>query len=309
LRKLLYTVGFAAVLFFNATIVKAADEVYYTNRNGIEMTEQQYNNLLGLGFTELQIDRMNNNEFQKNKDVEAELVSTDKKYINIRTTIINGIKHRTIATMTEEEYEVFKLQTQQMQSLGPIYNPNISGSAYDGIFYDTSLCETTSMSYVPADNSLQFKLDLDWEELPPSNERFWDIMGIGIEQSKIHIGTTIDFREDWTTTSNVSDYDEVCAPKIQATGGSAMFRLPSASLSELSQYLYFRVYKNSGVGTITDLIAVGHSAHAIAYYDPDVPGGVYYNYDMTTIGLTVYPPYGSYYLMPGTATASFVGQW
>lgn len=309
MRKLLYAVGIATVLLFNTVNVKAASDVYYTNRNHIDMTEQEYNNLLALGFSEFHIDRMREDEFLENKDIEAELLSEKKQYVTITTHIVNGIKQRTYTVRTPEEYATYlQLQGQHVQFSGPSYNPNISGSFYDGMFYDTSYEHTTSISYVD-DDVLRYTTSVIWDIMPDSDERYWDIMGVGIEANKIHIASSIEFYEEWTTTGNVDGYDDICAPKIQATGGSAMFELPSASLSALSQTLYFDIAKNQGVGTITSLDAVGCYAHATAYYDPTIPGGVYNSYRLTIAGYDIDNPYGGNYEEYYPATGYFIGSW
>ena len=78
MKRILYTILVAALVFSSAVVVKASGEVYYTNDEGIQMTQTEYHNLLELGFTEKQIARMDYATFMDNKDIEATLVSEVK---------------------------------------------------------------------------------------------------------------------------------------------------------------------------------------------------------------------------------------
>ena len=71
MKKYLYSIVFATLILMSTTVVKASNEVYYTNRENVEMTEKEYSNLLGLGFTEKQIYRMDEKTFLENKDIEG----------------------------------------------------------------------------------------------------------------------------------------------------------------------------------------------------------------------------------------------
>jgi len=301
MRNFLYTVGLATVILLNAAVVRASNDVYYTNLNNIEMTEQEYNNLLNLGFSDIQIARMNEDEFLNNKDIESELVSTEKKYVKTTTTLINGIKYTTSEVLGEEELEEALLQVQQ-----PTYSPNMSGNYYDGYSYTEIIELTTQMSYI--DNAtIRFRFDVEWEEMP--NERYYDIMGIGFDQTKVNIVSDIFFREDWTTSNNTAGYELEFYPKEESTGGSVLYELPSGSLNTLSAYMYFDVGKKSGAGTLTYVEAVGDYAHADVYYNPEATNGVRQNYTVNIGGVDVDSPYGSHYYSLPAAVAHFSGTW
>ena len=92
MRKILYIVGLATMILINATAVSASNDIYYTSQKNIEMTEQEYNNLLNLGFTEDQINWMDRETFLDNKDIEATPVAHEKLIVKTTTVIRNGIK-------------------------------------------------------------------------------------------------------------------------------------------------------------------------------------------------------------------------
>lgn len=64
-----------AIIIFNQDVYAYK----YKNDNGIEMTKSQIEGLKKLGFTDLEIQLMTLDEFEKNKDLEGEVVSTTIK--------------------------------------------------------------------------------------------------------------------------------------------------------------------------------------------------------------------------------------
>lgn len=298
MKKFLYVIGIASLLF--GTSIKVKAEAYYTNSEGIEMTETEYNNLLNLAFSEDQIDRMDYDTFMENKDLEGEIVGHEKRYIKVTTTIQNGIKSYSYTELTENE----ALQMEQMQNLNPSYSPNVTGTFYDGLSYD-EIRNMETFIVCLYDTFMRYKVDVQWNTMPSA--RSWDIIGIGIEPSKVHLASLVYFRSDWKTGSGDFLYTESCMPKEETTGGSVMFELPSGSLQRLEAYLYFIVYKNTGVGTLTGIQAVGDYAHATENVDEDDAFDAYtINH---VVGIQIYSPFHTSYESSIASTASFIGSW
>ena len=67
------------LIFMLGPVVVFASE-NYVNYYGIEMNEEEYANLLGLGFTEDEIYHMESEEFNANKDIESSLEAVSTKY-------------------------------------------------------------------------------------------------------------------------------------------------------------------------------------------------------------------------------------
>ena len=67
----------------------------YENYYGIEMTNEEYNNLIELGFTEQDIFLMTEETFEENKDIEATLVAKTDKYYKTIYTDLNGNPYTT----------------------------------------------------------------------------------------------------------------------------------------------------------------------------------------------------------------------
>lgn len=300
LKKFLYIIGIVSLVFVTSNNVKA--DAYYTNSRGIEMTETEYNNLLNLAFSVDQINRMDYDTFMENKDLEGEIVAQEEKFIKVTTTIQNGIKSYSYTELTEAQMN--QMQGMQSQNLNPGYSPNVSGTFYDGLSWD----EFRSMqSYIVClyDTFMRYKVDVQWNTMPSA--RSWDIIGIGIEADKVHLISSVYFREDWKTGNGTLLYTEGCMPKEETTGGSVMFELPSGSIQKLEAYAYFNVYKNTGVGTLTSIEAVGDYAHATDDVDE------YEVYDVYSVdrimGIDVDTPYHIYYESSIAATALFAGTW
>ena len=134
------------------------------------MTEIQYNNLLGQGFTEKQIERMDFETFEKNKDIGARIVAIDKKYVKTTTTMRNGIQIHTSQILTEEE---IMEEVQAAKEQPPIQPRYVPGSYNNGSSYNTYKALQTVISNLD-DDTMRYKLDTYWFTMPST--RSYDIM-------------------------------------------------------------------------------------------------------------------------------------
>jgi len=299
MKKYLYSIVLATLILMSTTVVNAANEVYYKNRKNIEMTETEYNNLLALGFTERHIEGMNEEEFLANKDLDATLLSSSKKYIKTTTAMRNGIKVTTYREITEEEaMEEKKLQSQNVPNRGP------AGNYYDGVYSNSVFAMTVNISSVGS-TYMRFMNNAEWIVMP--SDRYNDVIGIGIESDKVQMSTGVIFEENWLTTGGSPGEDETCTPKETSTGGLAIFELPDVSIQTLYMTIYFNVMKKANVGTITSLYATGDYAHAIS----SVPASnllshISINY---SAGLMIDGTYGGSFLSNPSVAASFQGTW
>ena len=298
MKKYLYSIVFATLILMSTTVVNASNEVYYTNKQNIEMTEKEYNNLLGLGFTENQIATMEEEEFIANKDIEGTILGEAKKYFKTTTYMRNGIKTMVRKEISYEEAMEAKELLTQNPSKGP------SGNYYNGIF-DDSVTTTTTRIIGINNTYMRFKVDNEWYSTP--SERYYDIIGIGIESNKVQIATSILFRQNWTKADGTNGQDTTGYPKSINTGGLAIIKLPTGSITNLESTLYFNVSKKSGVGTITLLYAGGDYAHAISNVNPNTL--INYLTASVTSGIIINGGYSTSYLEHSSAAASFVGTW
>lgn len=300
MKKILYTFLVAAMVLVSAPAVFATSDVYYTNNEGLSMSEKQYNNLRNQGFTEKQIERMDYETFMSNKDIEAKIVAEKKNYVKTTTIMRNGIQIHTSEILTEEEM-MEELQAAKGQP--PYSLQSVSGSYYNGSAYTDYKVIYTIISNID-DDTMLYKLDTYWLQIPST--RSYDIMGIGIEAAKVQVNSSVIFREDWRYSSGVADHTTYCYPKTQSTGGSVMFELPSGSLQSLESYMYFTVDKIQGVNTVNSLTATGDYAHATV----NVTDNAYNYFSVNYVtGLVVSSPYANSYDEMDEATASFDGTW
>ena len=299
MKKYLYSIVLATVILMSTTVVYAANEVYYINRNNIEMTEEEYNNLITLGFTEKYINGMNMEEFLANKDLEATPISSSVKYIKVTTTMRNGIKLTTSREITyEEAMQEVELQSQMIPNRGP------AGNYYDGMVGNYVFEMTTNITGI-GNTYMRFMNNAEWLVIP--TDRYYDVIGIGMESDKVQFATGMVFKQEWVTTGGVHQNDQVCAPKYESTGGLAIFKLPEADIVSLDIMLYFNVMKQNNVGTITSLYATGDYAHATCNVAPsNLLSHISIN---VSAGLMIDSTYSSCYLDTPEAVASFIGTW
>lgn len=299
MKKYLYSIVIATLILISTTVVKASNEVYYTNRENIEMTETEYNNLLGLGFTEKQIYRMDEQTFLDNKDIEGTVLSESVKYLRNYAILRNGITTYRSKEITEEEaIRDRELQAQNPQYRGPV------GSYYDGTVATNTISVKAKIIGI-SNTRMRLMTDVDWYTMP--SYRYNDIIAAGFESTKVQFATGIIFREDWRDENGNDSYTTGCSPKQETNGGSAIFALPSGSLSQLEMYMYFNIKKASGVGTITELYSSGDYAHGTSYVSES---NLYNHYNVTQpVGISMDSTYGSYYQSNSAAQASFIGTW
>lgn len=128
----------------------------YVNYRGIPMTEDEYNNLVNLGFTEDEIYYMSEETFNQNKDIESTLESVTEKYYKTIYTDLNGGNHS--VELTEEEF-------------------NNQSSVNTRGYVETSYKKLVTSMSRNSDNTFRFKTTLNWKLFPAV--RSYDIIGVG----------------------------------------------------------------------------------------------------------------------------------
>ena len=296
MKKYLYSIVFAALILMGTPVVNASNEVYYINRNNIEMTETEYNNLLGLGFSESYIDSMDMNEFLANKDIEGTVLSEAVKFIKTSTIMRNGITIKTTEEITEEE-------ARELQS-HKIINRDPAGNYYDGMIMNNVILMTTKIVGLD-DEYMRFMNTIEWLVLPSNKHH--DIIGIGFDSSLVQFGSIIVCKQEWVDEEYVHGFDYTCAPKYVNTGGLAVIKLPDVTVQSLESNLYFNVMKQNGAGTITSLYAVGDYAHAVSDVTPtNLLSHISVN---DSSGIIIDATYASYFEAISPAVAAFIGTW
>lgn len=107
-----------SVLCLICLTVNVEAEAYYTNSNGVEMTESQYNKMLQI-FSERKVGVLDQSEFDMLKD--SEVVDTDARYE--KETYING-EYISTEEITKEEYDA----AEDITSCSPYVNDFVETS-------------------------------------------------------------------------------------------------------------------------------------------------------------------------------------
>ena len=212
----------------------------YVNYFGIEMTNDEYDTLLNLGFTDDEIMYMDERTFEENKDLDATLVATTHKYLKI-TNPMYGASY--VTELTEQEY--FDQTSNYL--LAPL------GEINTFWIHEVGTITQNGSKY-------RYKNSVNWLNLP--TERYYDVIGIGFDTA-VAIDSSVYFnyiymKADGTYTSSTLYYNK----KNTSTGGSTTYKLPTTMYS-LSANIYFDVVKNTN-NTLTSLYFCGDYAHALS---------------------------------------------
>lgn len=228
---------FLFLLFF---IVACNNKVFaineYTNFYNITMSDEQKNNLIDLGFSEEQIYYMEEEEFDKNKNLQGIIVSEDTKYIkstyiyknndlSLNNRIINFNSLELINVIneevTEEEYNNSD-STSSTIVLNDV-NPSIIETTYKKL--------TTKITYISSTNRYRFRNDLVWKNMP--SNRSYDVFGIALNNSVAEVVSGSQYFKTTykkydaclmsTTTSTITS----ASWKKGGNGYALSFKLPS----------------------------------------------------------------------------------
>lgn len=277
-KNKLYSYIVMLVFVFTVSIgqIQAAQ---YENYYGIEMTNEQYNNLLELGFSENEIYYMDMETFTENKEKLATLVSKTEKYYKSVYTDLNGNSYST--EVSAEEYE--------NQSL--IQNRGYVETEYKKV--------TATMSQL--DNQFRYKVTTAWKKMP--SVRSYDIIGVG-HSDPVSIPTAVQFYYTYCVASGDCITDRTYYYKEKtANGGTAVYKFPTSARS-MTAVLYYDVSKFNE-NTITYLELCGDYAHATR----TVSSSIYNSHGIDLDGILMSDSVASYYDAIPCARASWSGTW
>lgn len=267
-------------IFVSVLCISQVNAAEYENYFGIEMTNSEYNTLLNLGFTEDEIYYMNEETYLQNKDANANLEAKETKYYKTIYTDLVGNSYST--EITEDEYE----NQPMIDSRGTVttgYKQMVSTISQNG-------------------NKYRFKVSVAWRNMP--TVKSYDIIGVGFEDNKIYIDSSVYFNFYWCNssgncTTDASYYDK----KSKSTGGSAVYDLPNSPVS-LSATLYYDVAKSTS-NTITSLRMCGDYSHATS----NVSIAQAANHDISISGLELGSGTIGYYDEIPCAISTWNGSW
>ncbi len=164
----------AVALMFSIVNVNAKS---FTNSNNILINEKEYQNLLSLGFSDLEIEMMEEKQFEENKNLHGEIVSVDTKYFKTISSdnqvystnrLDNNIENKVIE-ISKEEYDAYNGENEY--NISPLANPAIKETNYKKL--------TTTL--VKINNRYRVKNDLHWKTMPSTRSN--DINAVRINNS------------------------------------------------------------------------------------------------------------------------------
>ena len=239
-----YFIFLLVVIFIPFTVHGLSREkVFYVNSNGIEMTEQEYNNLLSVGFTEFQIKNMSLSEFNDNKDLHGQVEASVKKYYKTVTNTLTG----KVIESREASYDEFLREKE---------NPT-----RDTGFIMTSWIQMTNNIITISDYYKRYKADMFWMSMPPV--RSFDTFAIGFNDYEIEIVSSVIPLTIVYTYSDGTDITQTAGytQKITSKGAGVSFKLPSEHIVGLSSYMYYNIGKITS-SEVTSLISCSDYVHA-----------------------------------------------
>lgn len=272
-------------LFMILPVVVSAN-TYYVNYNGIEMSEEDYSNLLELGFTEEEIYYLTLEEFTNNKDVVGNLEATTTRYF------AHIVRYSSTGQfISETDMEIDEAS----------YNSEVVMPRGDGYIETTYKQLRTTISKV---NSLyRFKVSLVWKQMPA--KRSYDIIGIGYDPY-VSVSGSLVFSQNSCVSTNCTSTSTRNSTSINTNGSGVSFKLPtSTSITTLSSYLYFNITKTNSSDTITAMYAYGDYAHATS----TITGGNAQGFYVNQAGIMIADSIKSYYDTIQAANALWTGTW
>ncbi len=217
----------------------------YLNDSGVVMTIEQIHNLKSLGFNEFDINNMNQETFDANKELKGKVVARTTKYYKTEEIIINDANsitslYSTTPTLSrtievsEDEYEN---SNNSISTLG--LTTNVVNTEY----------KRMEATIVKINDRYRYRNTVIWKKLPVYQQV--DIIGIGFDEKVYGVQTTRNFQAYYT-------YNATCGEnvttngiwKLSSTGYALAFEYPQITRepdnnSGFYTDLYFEVGKNT----------------------------------------------------------------
>lgn len=264
IKKKIIFVTLAIISSIIGITTSSAHEI--VNYNNIHMTIDEYMTLINLGFTDNQIYYMDEDTYLNNKDLDATLLSQTIRYYK---TIYPTYGNSYTVEITEAEYNNSDNENQILGTVNTGYKTIVSTIAQNG-------------------NKYRYNVSTMWKNMPST--RSYDIIGIGFNDY-VYISSSVYF--SFTYANSAGSYTtstQYYNKKSTSTGGAAVYKLPSGTITSLSANLYYDVSKNTS-NTITSLSICGDYAHA----QSNVPSSNISDYGIGIGGISLGSTLGSYY--------------
>lgn len=257
--------------------VEFSNDGLFVNTKEVSITKEQFDRLKDLGFTDNQIQTMDEEEFNNNKDLLGQVVSQTIKYYKT-TTIYKDTYYRTSGT--DYANDLISITEEITASE---YNNSESTIIPFGLtngYTETNYKKMTT-TIIAVNGRYRYKNDLVWKTLPST--RSYDILSIGIDPGIVSgISSTKYYRTTYegkynNTGAGFCNISTNGIWNLESNGYLVTFELPSntsdTTITSISSYMYFEVQKIPTY-TIQTLNAYGNYKHAQKKVDSSVSFGV-----------------------------------
>jgi len=233
-KKFLLSLLTLAILLPSAVSAKE-----FTNNKGIDISEQEYNNLINLGFDDLDISNMDSQTFNENKDIEAIIVGTDTVYFKTLIIPKNPFSTYSYNNSSEDMYDYIDVEITKEEYENESGNNNgqiMPLAAEENTEYKRL---QTTLSYVSSSRQYRATTKLTWKKMPA--RRSHDIIGMtyttenaAMKQDTQKALTSYTVNDSClATTTGYSDVHT--SPWTLGAGGAGIsFKLPSNSTKTYS---------------------------------------------------------------------------
>ncbi len=286
-KYLLLLVGMVLCLPIIVNASEIEKRVYYINDNSISMTEREYNNLVNLGFKDFEIQNMDVETFNANKDYDdAHLEVEVHRYYRTEYSTIDG------SVLSNQEITKYEFEHANLNCRG------------DGESMTSYKDLVSTITYVNP-NAKRYRGSMTWLNIPVT--RSYDIIGIGYTDANIYVASSVPSLSTTycTSANNCTTINSGYAYQKTSSGAGASFKLPEGTIISLYTTFYYNIGKNSGVGTITYLRMAADYAHATS----NVTSSQSQQYGIGYAGLYLNGSIMSYYDAMDPAVATWSGSW
>lgn len=249
---------FAIFMFQNST--EAADNEIVENANGIKITQEEYQNLIDLGFTNLAIQQMTEDVFNENKNLEIIDRSETTKYYEIKEipeinsfskSMESDSEENYVSTeLTEEEYfKRIEAQKNEEEGFSTFASKDTTSTSYRRLTTTISRLNTTTA---------RVHSKFIWDIIPKT--RSYDVLATNIDSTFTPVSGSNYGQQLWSYTHPINGgfygdnakYSSSSSTwsKQSAGYGVRMNLKNNASnlrVTELEGYAYFNIKRSSSV--------------------------------------------------------------
>lgn len=230
----------------------------------------------------------------KEFDVEKfEKVAEEVKYY--KTVSKNSVSFYENTINDNNISETVEISKEEFDSVKPGENM-INGPGYTNTDY-----KSLTTTIYSNGSKYRYSATMNWKIFP--SVRSYDVLAIG-HLSNVKYSSNLNFSQYYCTTGGGCRTLTSYYSKITSTGCGAAFKVPTGSLTKLSQTLTFDVIKNTNA-TVTSQSAYGDYSHATSSVTSDKAQ----SYNIGTSGISFYNGVGSSYDNIVPAVATWTGSW